>query len=107
MDPHTLLCMARTNKTLRKYIMHPNAKPVWKKAWANVKGLPPCPDDVAAPALAELLFEKDCHVCRRSSETQDIWLIFSYASSDVSAPPRMLAFTGFAEFVTAKPVIIA
>lgn len=56
--------MTRANKFF--YGLMKRNRAVWKKSFALVEGLPPCPDNVSGPYYASLLFERRCMVSQDS-----------------------------------------
>ncbi|KAF9260775.1 hypothetical protein L218DRAFT_962097 [Marasmius fiardii PR-910] len=60
--PSDLLQLARTNKDLRNLLLRRSATTTWKTSFSNVTDIP-CPADMAYPAWASLLYDRECHVC--------------------------------------------
>lgn len=48
---------------LRGMLMNRRNAFLWKMARANIPGAPDCPDLVAEPAYANVLFNTRCNVC--------------------------------------------
>ncbi|KAJ4467879.1 hypothetical protein J3R30DRAFT_3306146, partial [Lentinula aciculospora] len=65
-DPDDLVRLARTSKDLRGILMSKSSEAIWRSARANVKGLPPRPDDLNEPQYAHLLYEAYCYVSSKS-----------------------------------------
>ena len=65
LEPLDLLCLSRTTKVLRAFLLsRRRSSALWKIAISNVKGFPPCPDHMSAPAYTHLAFVPVCHVSR-------------------------------------------
>ncbi|EIW52750.1 uncharacterized protein TRAVEDRAFT_90169, partial [Trametes versicolor FP-101664 SS1] len=62
LHPLDLINVARTSKPLRTLLMTRKSRSVWRSCLGNVRGLPPCPDEMNEPAYAALLFERICTV---------------------------------------------
>jgi len=73
LQPLDLLNLSRTSKSLRSMLMKKNSIAVWRRARANLAGLPECPDDLTEPQYTELVFGRTCFVClirtRRGGDT--------------------------------------
>ncbi|GJE90996.1 F-box protein [Phanerochaete sordida] len=63
LEPLDLLHLARTNKEFRAMLMARRNAALWRAAWRNVDGLPECPEGVAHPAVANLVFCSRCYEC--------------------------------------------
>ncbi len=64
LDPHDLLHLCRTSKSLRAILLDRSALSVWKSARRNLENLPNIPDGLSEPHFASLLFDKYCQVRR-------------------------------------------
>ncbi|KAF6757008.1 hypothetical protein DFP72DRAFT_892921 [Ephemerocybe angulata] len=64
LHPVDLLQLARMSKVFRKVLMNRQAsrKMIWLPALASIRGLPPCPKDLAEPRYINLLLESTCDV---------------------------------------------
>ena len=62
LEPRDLLSLARTSKDLRTMLMTKSNELFWKKARANVSGLPECPTFLSEPAYASIVFSTYCYV---------------------------------------------
>ncbi|RXW15572.1 hypothetical protein EST38_g10286 [Candolleomyces aberdarensis] len=65
LPPLSLLQLARTAKSCRKFLMSRASKSFWTCALSDVEALPPCPDDMSEPHYVHLMFSNDCHDCLR------------------------------------------
>ncbi|KAF9466241.1 hypothetical protein BDZ94DRAFT_1251484 [Collybia nuda] len=74
LNPLDVLYLARTTKPLRDVLMRRSAMSVWKRALANVNGLPECPSDLAEPQWASLVFDTLCHYCWKTNTTNIVWM---------------------------------
>ncbi|KAG8790925.1 hypothetical protein FRC12_010659 [Ceratobasidium sp. 428] len=75
--PGDLLALARTNKSLRHFLMRQSAAHLWGQAECNLssRGLPRCPPLMSEPEYAALLFTKNCSICGVSTTSQaDLYL---------------------------------
>ncbi|KAK0231404.1 hypothetical protein IW262DRAFT_1262338 [Armillaria fumosa] len=62
LDPHDLLHLCRTSKSLRAILLDRSALSVWKRARRNLENLPGILDVLSEPHYASLLFDKFCQV---------------------------------------------
>ncbi|KAF8559431.1 hypothetical protein OG21DRAFT_1403350, partial [Imleria badia] len=63
LEPVDVLCLARTTKRLRAFLLNRHKSlHIWKAAFDNVPDLPPCPDHLSAPAYTHIAFVPVCHV---------------------------------------------
>ncbi|EIN11005.1 hypothetical protein PUNSTDRAFT_64519 [Punctularia strigosozonata HHB-11173 SS5] len=65
--PADILNLSWTSKGLHDALVRRSAQYVWKRARANVPGLPDCPEDLTEPAYARLCFDDHCEVRAASS----------------------------------------
>ncbi|KAF8597366.1 hypothetical protein BDV93DRAFT_372572 [Ceratobasidium sp. AG-I] len=63
LTPSDLLFLARSNKFFRGMFMSRSSINIWRSAFGNVSGLPPCPPDLCEPQYTSLLFSKTCSEC--------------------------------------------
>ncbi|PBL01868.1 hypothetical protein ARMGADRAFT_953994 [Armillaria gallica] len=68
LDPHDLLHLCRTSKSLRAILLDRSALSVWKSARRNLENLPNIPDGLSEPQYASLLFDKYCQLCLASTK---------------------------------------
>ncbi|KAG9083141.1 hypothetical protein FS749_006268 [Ceratobasidium sp. UAMH 11750] len=61
--PCALVALIRTNKTFRRILLDPSARPLWQAAESRVPGLPCCPSWMSEPRYAALLFSNLCTIC--------------------------------------------
>ncbi|KAJ3557701.1 hypothetical protein NM688_g1329 [Phlebia brevispora] len=66
LSPLDLLHLSRTSKRIRAVLMSRSSSRLWAAAWKNEEDLPPCPDDITAPAFTHLLYKSRCHRCNHS-----------------------------------------
>ncbi|KIP07824.1 hypothetical protein PHLGIDRAFT_127414 [Phlebiopsis gigantea 11061_1 CR5-6] len=71
--PIDLLHLARTDKTLRGFLLSRTSEPLWRTARKNVEGLPTCPQHMSEPAYANLAFGNQCHKCAKSGIKSALW----------------------------------
>ncbi|KAK0498179.1 hypothetical protein EDD18DRAFT_1071450, partial [Armillaria luteobubalina] len=62
LDPHDLLHLCRTSKSLRTILLDRSALSVWKRARQNLANLPGILGVLSEPHYASLLFDKFCQV---------------------------------------------
>ncbi|KAF6744212.1 hypothetical protein DFP72DRAFT_85972 [Ephemerocybe angulata] len=92
LHPVDLLQLARTSKVFRKVLMNRQAsrKMIWLPALASVRGLPPCPKDLAEPRYINLLLESTCDGCSvtasRSSINTRVWKHLTNYSQTCGGP---------------------
>ncbi|KAF8602470.1 hypothetical protein BDV93DRAFT_444059, partial [Ceratobasidium sp. AG-I] len=60
--PYDLISLGRSNKLLRKMLLHRSAANIWQRAERNVPGLPLCPGGMCEPQYAVLIFFEECTV---------------------------------------------
>ena len=51
------LHLSRASKRLRSTLLRRNSCTAWKAAFAELHGLPPCPESLSEPMYAALLFD--------------------------------------------------
>ncbi|RXW20255.1 hypothetical protein EST38_g5599 [Candolleomyces aberdarensis] len=91
LSPLDLLHLSRTSKALRAFFMNKISSPaIWRSALAAVNGLPPCPEDLAEPQYANLLFGNHCHLCLVEHD---------YVSKYMEARVRLCQTCGVYEFL--------
>ena len=61
-EPLDLLCVLETSKALKNLLTGVSSRVIWKRARANIPGLPDCPDDLDEIGYARLVFESHCQV---------------------------------------------
>ncbi|KAF7295371.1 F-box domain-containing protein [Mycena indigotica] len=64
--PVDLLSLARTNKSIRNFILNRSNIAIWRAAFANnadAGGPPGCPSYLSEPAWTRVAFDKSCQVC--------------------------------------------
>ncbi|KAH7332989.1 hypothetical protein B0J17DRAFT_619431 [Rhizoctonia solani] len=61
--PIDIISLSRSNKLFRGLLMSRLSSHIWHGAMKNVRGLPPCPDDLSEPHFLALLFSKHCTMC--------------------------------------------
>ncbi|KAF5341658.1 hypothetical protein D9611_002145 [Ephemerocybe angulata] len=92
LHPVDLLQLARTSKVFRKVLMNRQAsrKMIWMPALASIRGLPPCPKDLAEPRYINLLLESTCDGCSvtasRSSINTRVWKHLTNYSQTCGGP---------------------
>ncbi|KAF5341665.1 hypothetical protein D9611_002142 [Ephemerocybe angulata] len=92
LHPVDLLQLARTSKVFRKVLMNRQAsrKMIWLPALASIRGLPPCPKDLAEPRYINLLLESTCDGCSvtasRSSINTRVWKHLTNYSQTCGGP---------------------
>ncbi|KAJ3888278.1 hypothetical protein GG344DRAFT_79931 [Lentinula edodes] len=72
LDPGDLLRLARTSKDLRGLLMSKSLEAIWRVARANVKGLPPRPNDLNEPQYARLIYDAYCYVCNHKGRCENV-----------------------------------
>ena len=65
--PADIIVLSRLNKFFRGLLMNKSSAHVWHSSMRNVKGLPPCPEDLSIPHYLNLLFSKNCSMCGGSA----------------------------------------
>ncbi|KII86711.1 hypothetical protein PLICRDRAFT_163981 [Plicaturopsis crispa FD-325 SS-3] len=60
LEPPDVLSLARTNKSLRSFLMHSSSTPVWRAARSRMENLPPYAHDLSEPEFAHLVFDDYC-----------------------------------------------
>ncbi|KAJ3557703.1 hypothetical protein NM688_g1327 [Phlebia brevispora] len=85
LTPLELLRLSRVNKSFRALLLNRAWKPLWDACGRNVKDYPPCPDDMAAPAFAELIFETWCHRCSNMKCKTEVYWVCRTRYCDVCA----------------------
>ncbi|KAI0684349.1 hypothetical protein C8Q76DRAFT_762346 [Earliella scabrosa] len=63
LKPLDLLHLARASKFLRSLLMSKDSITLWKAARKNIPGLPDCPDILAEPRYAAVVFDQYCFAC--------------------------------------------
>ncbi|KAG9113866.1 hypothetical protein FRC07_007716 [Ceratobasidium sp. 392] len=58
--PCALVALIRTNKTFRRILLAPSARPIWQAAEDRAPSLPSCPSWMSEPRYAALLFSNLC-----------------------------------------------
>ncbi|TRM58377.1 hypothetical protein BD626DRAFT_573596 [Schizophyllum amplum] len=71
--PAQLLCVSRTNKTLRGALMRKSARWIWRASFQNDEDIPPVPTDLNEPQYARLLFDNSCMYCPSRFGTHVAW----------------------------------
>ncbi|KAG8951208.1 hypothetical protein FRC04_006690 [Tulasnella sp. 424] len=74
LTPLDLLQLARSTRRLREILMSKGSKSIWKRARANIEGLPDCPEDLSEPQYASLMFEVGCQSCHKGTRKTDYQL---------------------------------
>lgn len=57
-----LLRLSRSSKHFRSLLMTQNSRSLWRAAFGNVPGVPPCPPYYPEPRYAAVLFDQYCFV---------------------------------------------
>ena len=88
LEPLDLLYLSRTTKVLRAFLLsRSKSSTLWKNAISNVKGFPPCPDHMSAPAYTHLAFVPVCHVSVPTTVCAESILTSDYRGA--SAPAKL------------------
>ncbi|KAI0317906.1 hypothetical protein OF83DRAFT_1118885 [Amylostereum chailletii] len=62
--PGDLVNLGRVNKSFRQVLLSRDSKSLWKNSFKEQTHMPPCPEDMAEPAWANLLFGgSNCSIC--------------------------------------------
>nr|GAT47535.1 predicted protein [Mycena chlorophos] len=72
--PGDLLRLARTNKSIRSFILNRSNSLIWKAAYENnasERGPPGCPSYMSEPAWARVAFTTSCVVCETDLEDEE------------------------------------
>ncbi|KAK0447968.1 hypothetical protein EV421DRAFT_106327 [Armillaria borealis] len=72
LDPHDLLHLCRTSKSLRAILLDRSALSVWKSARRNLANLPDILVGLSEPHFASLLFDKYCQLCLANAKTSHV-----------------------------------
>ncbi|KAG6895532.1 hypothetical protein C0992_000788 [Termitomyces sp. T32_za158] len=75
LTPVEILSLSRACKSLRRTLMTKTAEYVWKQARLNLDDFPDCPDDLAEPQFANLIFAALCDYCNKAKGRYFIWSI--------------------------------
>jgi len=76
-QPIDLLQLARTNKTLRRYLMNRSSAPIWAASRQQVEGLPSCPKHLSYPQYVNLAFDHHCQTCLEPQAKDVIWTFWA------------------------------
>ncbi|KAJ2924602.1 hypothetical protein H1R20_g12497, partial [Candolleomyces eurysporus] len=63
LHPMDLLHLAQTSKLLRRVMLSRTNRVIWTRSMKAFEDLPPCPEDLAEPRYAYLMFSRHCHEC--------------------------------------------
>ncbi|KAF8605519.1 hypothetical protein BDV93DRAFT_490972 [Ceratobasidium sp. AG-I] len=73
--PVDVMALARTNTTLRKFLMNRSAGHIWRASIQNVEGLPACPTEICEPLYVSLIYTPACSVCGKGeNRSMDTYL---------------------------------
>jgi len=76
-QPIDLLQLARTNKTLRRYLMNRSSAPIWAASCQQVDGLPFCPKHLSYPQYVNLAFDHHCQTCLKP-QAKDVTVMWTF-----------------------------
>ncbi|KAJ3551107.1 hypothetical protein NM688_g4932 [Phlebia brevispora] len=68
LSPLDLLHLSRTSKAFRAILMRRSSNEIWAAAWKTDEDIPPCPNEMAAPAFADLMYGSWCHTPQKCLE---------------------------------------
>ncbi|KIY67620.1 hypothetical protein CYLTODRAFT_490456 [Cylindrobasidium torrendii FP15055 ss-10] len=74
LEPIDLLCLARTSKVLRSFLMSRRSEYIWRAAREGMDGLPPPPTGSSEPAYASFLLDTHCQKCETSETDYTDWV---------------------------------
>ncbi|KIM36165.1 hypothetical protein M413DRAFT_449358 [Hebeloma cylindrosporum] len=63
LHPVDVLSLSRTTRSLRKILLEPHARGIWRRSLANIRGFPLCPPDLNEIQYASLAFDNFCTFC--------------------------------------------
>ncbi|EIW61192.1 uncharacterized protein TRAVEDRAFT_69608 [Trametes versicolor FP-101664 SS1] len=70
LHPMDLLRLSRSSKHFRSLLMTQNSRSLWRAAFGNVPGVPPCPPYYPEPRYAAVLFDQYCFACGNARSTK-------------------------------------
>ncbi|KAH8108785.1 hypothetical protein DFH11DRAFT_1631329 [Phellopilus nigrolimitatus] len=62
LNPHDILNMSRSSRSLRSLLMSKQSKSIWRAARQSLD-MPECPSDLSEPEYADLVFGRGCYLC--------------------------------------------